>query len=100
MTHGVETDGDSGGWTYLDRLNIPSPNRVHGVNYIGIEPARFWTAMLSLELKHEEFLFVDFGSGRARALLMASEFPFRKVIGIEFSRGVRCCWRRSFWFAG
>jgi len=32
-----------------------------------------------------EFSFVDFGSGKGRVTLMASEFPFRSVAGVEFS---------------
>src|SRR5690242_13468196 len=85
LAHGVDTDGERGGWTYLSDLDIPSPNWVHGVNYVGIEPARFMAALLSVDVRHEDFVFIDFGSGKGRALLMASEFPFRKVIGIEFS---------------
>lgn len=83
--HGVDTDGEFGGWTFLSDLDIASPNWIHGVNYCGIEPARFLAALLSVEVKHEKFLFIDLGSGKGRALLMASEFPFRRVIGVEFS---------------
>lgn len=32
-----------------------------------------------------EFSFVDYGSGKGRVILMASEFPFRSVAGVEFS---------------
>jgi SAM-dependent methyltransferase len=31
----------------------------------------------------EEFTFIDLGSGKGRTLLMASEYPFRRVLGIE-----------------
>ena len=30
-------------------------------------------------------VFVDFGCGKGRALLVAAGFPFRRVVGIEFS---------------
>jgi tRNA1(Val) A37 N6-methylase TrmN6 len=30
--------------------------------------------------------FVDFGSGKGRVLLIASQFPFCQVIGVEFDR--------------
>jgi len=30
-----------------------------------------------------EFTFVDLGSGKGRALLMASDYPFRQIIGVE-----------------
>ena len=33
----------------------------------------------------EQFVFVDFGAGKGKALLIAALFPFRKVIGVEFS---------------
>jgi SAM-dependent methyltransferase len=31
------------------------------------------------------FTFIDFGAGMGRALLLASELPFRKVIGVELN---------------
>jgi SAM-dependent methyltransferase len=83
--HGVDTDGDFDGWTYLSDLNIPSSNWIHGNNYAAIEPERFRAILLSLALRFEDFVFVDFGSGKGRALLMASEFPFKKIVGIEFA---------------
>lgn len=30
-----------------------------------------------------DFTFVDLGSGKGRTLLMASQFPFRRIIGVE-----------------
>jgi len=82
---GVETDGDLEGWTYLSDLEIPSSNWIHGNNYAPIEPGRFQAILASLALKFEDFVFVDFGSGKGRALLLAAEFPFRKIVGVEFS---------------
>jgi SAM-dependent methyltransferase len=32
----------------------------------------------------QDFTFVDLGSGKGRALLMASDYPFRRILGIEF----------------
>jgi SAM-dependent methyltransferase len=83
--YGVETDGDLEGWTYLSDLEIPSSNWIHGNHYSPIEPVRFRAILKSLELKFEDFVFVDFGSGKGRALLLASEFPFKKIVGVEFS---------------
>ena len=86
LTYGVNTDGDIGGVTYLSDLEIPSPNWIYGSNYVAIEPERFMAAVLNLDIDFEEFLFIDLGSGKGRALLLASRFPFKKIIGIEFSR--------------
>jgi SAM-dependent methyltransferase len=38
-----------------------------------------------LPVSFENFIFLDFGSGKGRTLLVASEFPFRRIIGVEFS---------------
>jgi SAM-dependent methyltransferase len=82
---GVKTDGEVGGWTYLSDLDIPSPNWIYGRNYAAIEPERFFAILEGLPIRFEDFTFIDFGSGKGRALLMASEYPFKQVIGIEFS---------------
>jgi hypothetical protein len=85
QTHGVDTDGDFVGWTYLSDLKISSPNWIEGNNYAAIEPERFNRVLASLQIKFEDFTFVDFGSGKGRALLMASQFPFLRILGLEFS---------------
>lgn len=36
-------------------------------------------------VRYEGTSFVDFGSGKGRVLLVAAEYPFRRVIGVEFS---------------
>jgi SAM-dependent methyltransferase len=85
LRYGVETAGDIGDRTYLSDLDIPSPNWIYGKDYSGIAPERFLAIISSLNLRCEEFTFIDFGSGKGRALLLASEFPFKRIIGIEFS---------------
>ncbi|HET9164377.1 MAG TPA: class I SAM-dependent methyltransferase [Candidatus Angelobacter sp.] len=32
----------------------------------------------------QDFTFIDLGSGKGRVLLMASEYPFNRIIGVEF----------------
>lgn len=82
---GVETDGGPDGWTYLSDLDIPSQNWIHGNNYAPIEPERFRAILQTLSIRFEDFVFVDFGSGKGRALLLCSEAPFKKIVGVEFS---------------
>ncbi len=43
-------------------------------------------AIEALDINPSKFGFIDYGSGRGRLLLTAARFPFREVIGIEFSR--------------
>jgi hypothetical protein len=51
--------------------------------YQATEPALFQEMMAALRVDFADFLFIDLGSGKGRTLLMASEYPFRKIIGVE-----------------
>ena len=42
-----------------------------------------------------EYAFVDVGCGKGRAILVASEFPFREVIGVELSPALADIARRN-----
>jgi SAM-dependent methyltransferase len=79
---GVETRGIIG----LEQLQIESCHAPHGVRYEQTKPAAFDTLMKPLQIRWEDFIFVDFGSGKGRALMLASEYPFRRIIGVEFAR--------------
>jgi SAM-dependent methyltransferase len=39
-----------------------------------------------LPVQTDQLAFVDLGSGKGRALLVASEFPFVEIVGVELSR--------------
>jgi len=79
---GVDTDGS----IELRRLNIESPNKVYGANYGATSPNIFWQALASLEINYQDFVFLDLGSGKGRVVLLASELPFKEIIGVEFSQ--------------
>src|ERR1700721_1128519 len=83
--HGVDTGGAFDGWVYLSDLDIPSPNWIDGNDYLGIDPERFEVVLSSLGIALDDFTFIDFGSGKGRALMLASEHPFKRIIGLEFS---------------
>ncbi len=69
----------------LQQLNIPSENKGNGHRYRGVSPKAFGYVLSKLELDFTDYSFIDFGSGKGRALLLASSFPFKAIIGIEFS---------------
>lgn len=52
-------------------------------SYQPTDPALFREMMASLPIEFDQFTFVDLGSGKGRTLLMASEYPFRKIVGVE-----------------
>lgn len=51
--------------------------------YQPTDPAAFREMMFALPIEFEKFTFIDIGSGKGRTLLMASEYPFRKIVGVE-----------------
>jgi SAM-dependent methyltransferase len=51
--------------------------------YQPTEPAPFHEMVRSLKIDFREFTFIDLGSGKGRVLLMASDYPFRQVLGVE-----------------
>jgi len=74
--HRVNTTSGTVGWQARLLGLFHSP-------YQPTDPALFQGMMASLPIAFEQFTFVDLGSGKGRTLLMASEYPFRKIIGVE-----------------
>ena len=69
----------------LENLDIDSPNKEHGVYYEGTNAYIFKNAFSSFKIDASNSCFIDFGSGKGKAMFMAAERGFRKVIGVEFS---------------
>jgi SAM-dependent methyltransferase len=61
----------------------------HNNGYFAVAPSVFRSIMdavqARLQLDFARFRFVDVGSGKGRALLLASEYPFIDVTGVELS---------------
>jgi SAM-dependent methyltransferase len=79
--HGVDTAGI----LPLEALDIPSQNRGVGKRYEASNPDGFRALMEAMETPLEGLTFVDLGAGKGRALLLASELPFRRIVGVEFA---------------
>lgn len=75
---------DTGGTLRPSPDDVVGENWSLGTHYAAVEPAAFAEALNQIPLSHSEFTFMDFGSGKGRCLLLASEFPFKKIIGVEF----------------
>jgi SAM-dependent methyltransferase len=54
-----------------------------GRPYFASEPWIFAEIMRALPFDFSQFTFVDLGSGKGRALLMASDYPFQRIVGVE-----------------
>jgi len=71
-------------WHWSD-LDATGPDVPPLWRYYPIMRADFDPVMRAIDMRHEDFAFVDLGSGKGRALLLASDWPFRRVIGVEIS---------------
>jgi predicted RNA methylase len=51
-------------------------------------PSPAWAlpvVLKELNIRYADYNFIDLGSGMGRVVLMAAEFPFARVVGVEFS---------------
>ena len=80
-----EFNVDTAGLISLGDLDVESSSWVHGTQYGPTSPATFEAIMSALPIDVSEFTFIDFGSGKGAVLLYASAFPFRQILGVEFS---------------
>ena len=84
--HGVDTSG------YIGPRELSTAHASDALNngYSAIAPSVFREAMRRWRVtltasrgRIETYRFVDLGAGKGRAMLLASELPFRTVIGVE-----------------
>jgi tRNA1(Val) A37 N6-methylase TrmN6 len=52
--------------------------------YAGSQPS-IVRAGIALLPDHNQYAFVDLGCGKGRALMVASEFSFARLVGVEIS---------------
>jgi SAM-dependent methyltransferase len=69
----------------LENLEIDSQNKAVGNYYEGTNAHIFQKMISRVDVDPSLSCFVDFGSGKGKAMFMAAERGFRKVIGVEFS---------------
>ena len=74
--HRVNTTGATVGWRERLLGTLHSP-------YQPTEAALFHEMLDDLKIDFREFTFIDLGSGKGRTLLMASDYPFRRIVGVE-----------------
>jgi len=77
---------DTCSWSELEGLTIASDNRARGNRY---QPTRLLLLRRLFKAVEPALpadrVLVDFGSGKGRVLLVASEFGFREARGVEFA---------------
>ena len=75
--HGVDTT-----WANVS-LGTRLRELVSGGQYQASVPELFHQILQALSVAPEGFTFIDLGSGKGRTLLMASDYRFRRILGVE-----------------
>jgi SAM-dependent methyltransferase len=83
--YGTDTSGLIGGGS----LGAGHANDAFVTAYWGIAPSRLASALErwkgTLDRPVQAYAFADLGCGKGRALLLASEWPFREAMGVELN---------------
>jgi SAM-dependent methyltransferase len=70
----------------LADLETTAPGAKFATRYQGSPVAVLHRIIRRLKVDRQRFTFIDLGSGKGRVLLIAAQYPFKSVIGIEFSK--------------
>jgi hypothetical protein len=79
---------DTKGFIPVSNLKVSTATWMDGNAYQGIGVDVDFEQVLAHILGQEEIVdctFIDLGSGKGRAVLLAARLPFRSVVGVEFS---------------
>lgn len=76
---------DTSGMLSLTSLGITSESLTHATWYEPVPSSCFRELLTALEIDFTKYLFIDFGSGKGRVLFLATEYPFKRIVGVEFS---------------
>ncbi len=67
--------------------NLPAAIRLSGAaagaGYQPTDPELFRRMVQQLSIDFSRFTFIDLGSGKGRVLLLASDYPFHRILGVE-----------------
>jgi SAM-dependent methyltransferase len=77
---------DTCGLIISRKVPTSSTNKKYGHEYAAVAAKTFRAMLDAIPGDIGNYSFVDYGCGKGRALLLAAERPFRRVIGVEYSR--------------
>jgi SAM-dependent methyltransferase len=90
IAYGIETSGFIPPWL----LRTGDAADVFAGAYVGCQPSCLRHALGTIS-NLDHFAFVDLGCGKGRALVVASEAPFRRLVGIELANPLAVIARRN-----
>ena len=78
----LQTDGFHGD---LAALGASGEHVADSTSYFGIQIPVFLAMMRAVGVDARKHVFVDLGCGKGRALILAAEHGFKRVLGVEFA---------------
>lgn len=85
-----ENQVDTHGKILLENLTIITGEKSTGAPYQAVSPERFHLAIKFLaettNIDFSTYTFIDLGCGKGRALLLASQYNFQAVLGVEYAQ--------------
>jgi SAM-dependent methyltransferase len=96
QAHGTNTSG----LVPAQHLRTGSPSDEHVTAYYGVAPSILRSLVQRWQASEpavpiEQWTFIDIGCGKGRAMLVASELGFRRVVGVELNPGLAEVARRN-----
>jgi SAM-dependent methyltransferase len=76
---------DTGGYYSSADLHGKTLSSFYTTAYYGIAPSALASALSDLNINYSEFTFADVGCGKGRAIVVAAQFPFHSLWGVELS---------------
>lgn len=81
VEHGTDTSGLIAAEDLQDSRRRKS---IHNTGFYATAPSMFHQAFARMDIEFGRFTFIDLGAGKGRTMLLASNLPFQRVLGVEF----------------
>lgn len=79
---GVDTATD----VPLELAGVPAADVARGNGiYRALTESVFRSAIAAVPADLTEYVFIDIGSGKGKVLMLAADYPFREILGIEYA---------------
>jgi len=79
---------ETAGIVWRHDLDMDADRKMAAFQYEPTPAPVLRSILKQLRIDYSKYAFIDYGSGKGRALLLASEYPYAKIIGVEFSPGL------------
>jgi len=75
---------DTLSWQELNSVSVVGKNKSHGVQYQPTQARTLRKVFKKMNLPREG-AFLDLGCGKGRTLILAADFGYTRIIGVDFS---------------